>query len=91
MTLFKEQALDKFVLFSTLTKKEQEFLEQYKSPKFEASIWKQIPIEYLDSVKATLKKTGYKFRVIYRGPRGHYWDQASTWKQDARAFSLYLK
>lgn len=83
--------MDKFVLFSTLTKEEQDFLDQYKSPKSEASIWKQIPIEYLNNVKLALKKTGYKFRVIYRGPRRRYWDQASTWKQDARAFSLYLK
>ena len=83
--------MDKFLLFSTLSAKEQEFLAQYKSPSYESSIWKQIPIQYLYIVKQMLKKTGQKFRVVYRGPRGHYLDQAMTWKQDARAFSLYLQ
>jgi hypothetical protein len=81
--------MDKFVWFSILSSKEHEFFNQYRSPKSEASVFKQIPIEYLDIVKAVLKKTGGAFRIVYRGPRGHYHDQAMTWKEDARAFSVY--
>ena len=81
--------LDKFVWFSILSSEEHEFFNQYRSPKIEASVFKQIPIEYLDMVKSVLKRTGQKFRIVYRGPRGRYYDQAMTWKQDARAFTVY--
>ena len=81
--------MDKFVWFSILSSKEHEFFNQYRSPTQEASVFKQIPIDYLDTVKAVLKRTGGAFRIVYRGPRGHYHDQAMTWKQDARAFTVY--
>ena len=50
--------MDKFVWFSILSSKEHEFFTQYHSPKSEASVFKQIPIGYLDTVKAVLKRTG---------------------------------
>jgi hypothetical protein len=81
--------MDKFVWFSILSSKEHEFFNQYRSPKSEASVFKQIPIGYLDTVKSVLKRTGGAFRIVYRGPRGRYHDQAMTWKQDARAFTVY--
>jgi hypothetical protein len=80
--------MDKFIYFATVPRATQELLAQYKSPEVEASIWKWVPMEYLDQVRQTLKHVG-KFRVVYRGPRGRYHDQAMTWKKDARAFTVY--
>lgn len=81
--------MDKFIYFATVSKDTQEFLAQYRSPEHESSIWKWIPIDQLDRVRQALKHVA-KFRIIYRGPRGRYYDQAMTWKQDAKAFSVYL-
>ena len=80
--------MDKFIYFSTVPKDIQTLLEQYRSPEVEASIWKWIPICHLDQVREALKSVG-RFRVVYRGPRGRYYDQAMTWKKDARAFTVY--
>ena len=79
----------KFTIFACLSKKDHAFIEPYISPKRQASLYKSIPIQYLEQVRAMLKNTGLKFRIVYRGPRGHYHDQAMTWKQDARAFTVY--
>ena len=80
--------MDKFIYFSTVPKDTQTLLEQYRSPVAEASIWKWVPIKHLDHIRQALRNVG-KFRIVYRGPRGHYHDQAMTWKQDARAFTVY--
>jgi hypothetical protein len=80
--------VDKFIYFATVPKDIQELLARYRSPESEASVWKWVPMEYLGQVRRALKKVG-KFRVVYRGPRGRYYDQAMTWKKDARAFSVY--
>ena len=80
--------MDKFIYFATVPKDTQEFLAQYRSPEHEASVWKWVPIAYLDQIRNSLRMVG-KFRVVYRGPRGHYLDQAMTWKEDAVAFTVY--
>ena len=80
--------MDKFNFFC-LANEDKEFLGQFVSPSNEASTFKQIPIEHLDRVKRLLRQLGYRARIIYRGPRGHWRCQSTTWKQDARAFSVY--
>lgn len=80
--------MDKFIYFSTVPKGTQTLLEQYSSPEDEASTWKWVPIKHLDHIRQALRNVG-KFRIVYRGPRGRYYDQAMTWKQDATAFSVY--
>ena len=80
--------MDKFIYFATVPKEVQALLARYESPAHEASIWKWIPIAYLDQVRGALKSAG-RFRAVYRGPRGRYYDQAMTWKEDAVAFTVY--
>lgn len=80
--------MDKFIYFATVPKSTQELLAQYKSPEGEASIWKSIPMEYLDQVREALKSVG-QFRAVYRGPRTRHVCQHTTWKQDAVAFTVY--
>lgn len=80
--------VDKFNFFC-LANEDKEFLGQYISSGREKSTFKHIPIHELARTKQLLKQLGYKARIIYRGPRGHYHDQSMTWKRDARAFSVY--
>ena len=79
--------MDKFLWFC-LANEDKAVLEAYVSPPEEASVFKDIPIDRLVEVKAILRKAG-RFRVIYRGPRGRYHSQATTWKQDANRFAVY--
>ena len=79
--------MDQFIYFATVSKDTQELLAQYESPDSDVSIWKWIPMEYLDRVGEALKSSG-RFRVVYRGPRFHRW-RASTNKKDAVAFTVY--
>ena len=79
--------MDKFIYFSTVPKDVQDLLDKYRSPESEASIWKWIPICYVDQVRDALKSAG-QFRAVYRGPRFHRW-RASTNKKDAVAFTVY--
>lgn len=78
--------MDQFVYFATVPKETQELLARYQSPKHETSLWKSIPMEYLDQVREALKSAG-QFRAVYRGPRKHW--QSSTNKKDAVAFTVY--
>lgn len=80
--------MDQFSFFC-LANEDKEFLGQYLSPDKEASTFKHIPIQHLDRTKSLLRKLGYRARIVYRGPRGRYWDQSMTWKQDAKAFCVY--
>ena len=82
--------IDKFNFFC-LANEDKEFLGQYVSPLGEASTFKDIPIQYLDRTKRLLRSVGYSARIVYRGPRGHFRDQASTWKQDADRFAVYVR
>jgi hypothetical protein len=79
--------MDQFIYFATVPKDIQELLAQHESPESETSIWKCIPMEYLDRVGEALKSVG-RFRVVYRGPRFYRW-RASTNKKDAVAFTVY--
>ena len=70
-------------------------ISDYLSPSHEASIFKGIPIEYLDEAKAILKQKGIKYRVKYRGPRvgmdSRFKDQqqASCLRKFATSFAVY--
>ena len=79
--------MDQFVYFATVPKETQELLARYQSPKHETSLWKSIPMEYLDQVRNALKTAG-QFRAVFRGPRSNRW-QSSTNKKDAVAFTVY--
>ena len=79
--------MDQFIYFATVSKDTQELLARYESPDSDVSIWKWVPMEYLDRVGEALKSAG-RFRVVYRGPRFHRW-RASTNKKDAVAFTVY--
>ncbi len=79
--------MDQFIYFATVSKDTQELLARYESPDSDVSIWKWIPMEYLDRVGQALRSAG-RFRVVYRGPRFHRW-RASTNKKDAVAFTVY--
>lgn len=72
-----------------------DLLEPYASPDDEVSVFKSVPISLLDQARAVLRQAGrlegQQFRIIYRGPRSRYLYQASTWRQDARAFSVYTR
>ena len=79
--------MDKFLYFATVPKETQELLARYQSPKYETSLWKSIPLEYLEQVRNALKSAG-QFRAVFRGPRSNRW-QSSTNKKDAVAFTVY--
>ena len=79
--------MDQFIYFATVPKDTQELLARYESPDSDFSIWKWIPMEYLDRVRKAIDSAG-RFRVVYRGPRFHRW-RASTNKKDAVAFTVY--
>jgi len=79
--------MDQFVYFATVPKDTQKLLANYQSPENEISLWKWIPICYLDQVRDALKSAG-RFRAVFRGPRLKRW-QSSTNKKDAVAFTVY--
>ena len=54
--------MDKFLYFATVPKEIQELLAQYRSPEGEASIWKWIPVCYLDQAM-TWKEDAVAFTV----------------------------
>ncbi len=79
--------MDKFIYFATVPKDVQVLLARYQSPKHETSLWKSIPLEYLEQVRDALRSCG-QFRAVFRGPRSNRW-QSSTNKKDAVAFTVY--
>lgn len=68
----------------------------------ETSLWKNIPVQYRNVVLATLrelsKKSGRKYRLLYRGPRrtapgdrrSHYSKQSGCLMAHANRFSVYV-
>ena len=82
--------MDKFRWFC-LSQEDKAFLEQYRSPQWETSIFKQIPIEYLDRVKRTMRFCDLAYRIVYRGPRTREYDPSITYKKDAQRFSVYVR
>jgi len=79
--------MDKFIYFATVPKDTQELLARYESPESEASIWKGIPIAYLDQIRQALYRAG-QFRVKFRGPRYDH-QRGTCRKEDAYAFAVY--
>ena len=60
--------------------------------------YKNIPIQYLDEVKALLYKKGEKFRIRYRGPRTCFSDirprhqrMQDCLKEFANRFTVYYR
>jgi CRISPR/Cas system-associated protein Cas5 (RAMP superfamily) len=78
----------KFTIFACLSKEDHAFIEKYISPKGEVSLYKSIPIKYLDRVRIMLKNTGIKFRVKFRGPR-YDLQRGTCLKANAHSFAIY--
>jgi hypothetical protein len=72
------------------------FLEDFKSPKHERSVYKGIPIAYEKPLREYFKSIGLRHRVFYRGQRnnpldrrGKYTRQSSCARQFAKTFAVY--
>ena len=52
-----------------------------------------IPIEVFNTMERSLRPFMRRagVRAMYRGPRGHYYDQSMTHRADATGVLLYLK
>jgi len=79
--------MDNFIKFATLDSKAHSFLDQYQAPNNELSMYKSIPIKYLEQVRAWLTPAG-KFRIVFRGPR-YDGSRGYTRKSDAWGFAVY--
>ncbi len=86
--LWLKTMIDKFNWFC-LAHTDKRFLEQYRSPRTETSLFKQIPVEHVDRVKQLARQLGLNPRIVYRGPRKHQIDPSFTRKSDAQRFSVY--
>jgi hypothetical protein len=86
--------LDRWTHFN-LSREDQQFFEAFASPDHEASIVKDVPISALPEVQAVLRKvralSGKKTYVMFRGPKNRYYQQSTTWKQDANRFAVYFR
>jgi hypothetical protein len=82
--------IDNFNWFC-LSNRDKEFLKPYRSSPGETSLFKDIPIQCLDQTKVLMRQLGIRARIVYRGPRGRYRDQAMTWKRDANRFAVYTR
>lgn len=76
-------------------------LSQYQSPSSERSVFKNVPIQYLEQVQSFYRSTkagGIRVSYRFRGPRSHratdFWSgrQARSFclKSDAVVFSVYV-
>jgi hypothetical protein len=50
-------------------------------------IYRMIPLDQVEALRAKLKAQGHRVRVRYRGPHGRCQD---TLKKNARAATIYL-
>lgn len=82
--------IDRFVWFC-LANKDKQFLAKFISPEGEASVLKRVPINLLDDVKSVMRKIGFRYRIVYRGPRLDQIDPSFTRACDATHFSVYVK
>ena len=86
--------LDRWTEFC-LSTEDQQLFRAFASPDNEQSIIKDVPVNTLDQVRRVLYRlrrlTGRQTRIIYRGPRSRYPDQACTWKRDADRFAVYFR
>lgn len=77
--------IDQFAWFC-LSNEDKAFLSEFKTPRSESSLFKWIPLQHLERVKALMRRVGYPYRIVYRGPRN---GTNSTRKAWATAFSVY--
>jgi hypothetical protein len=86
--------LDRWTHFN-LSREDRQFFEAFASPDHEASIVKDVPISALPEVQAVLRRvrslSGKKTYVMFRGPKNRYYQQSTTWKQDANRFAVYFR
>lgn len=67
-------------------------LEQYRSPRNERSLYKGIPIKYLEAVQNVAVFQGKRIKVRYRGPRkGNGGTQSTCLKAYATTFAVYVR
>ena len=81
-------------MVNNLKRNDMFVLGNYESNTTEESLFKGIPIDYLDFVKNCLAKsssiTGVKYRIRYRGPRYDAF-ASNCLKRDAKTFAIYRK
>jgi len=79
-------------------------LSQYLAPRSEAALFKGVPIELFNDVKAHFRAMGFPYRIQFRGPRkndtrnvknGGFMAksarQSSCMKEFATSFAVYLR
>jgi hypothetical protein len=67
-------------------------LNAFVSPKYEYSLFKNIPMNYLNEVKSVFKSKGQKVRFRYRGSRQYPGgDPSFCHKDKADRFSVYIR
>lgn len=67
-------------------------LEKYRSPSTETSMYKGVPMRYLEAVQSIAAFDGVKIRVRYRGPRkGNGGTQSNCLKEYATSFAVYRR
>jgi hypothetical protein len=64
-------------------------LQKYKSPPWQTSLYKGIPIEDIEVVRAMMKLQGINYRFRFRGPRGTKRYQSYIPKTMAKTFAVY--
>jgi uncharacterized protein YaaR (DUF327 family) len=77
---------------------ENNSMSSYYKQHRELAKYKNVPIQYLDEVKALLYKKGEKFRIRYRGPRTCFSDirprnqrMQDCLKEFANRFTVYYR
>lgn len=67
-------------------------LQAFVSPRNEYSLFKNIPMNYLDEVRSLFKSKGQKVRFRYRGSRQYPGGDPSFCHKDmADRFSVYVR
>jgi hypothetical protein len=64
-------------------------LQDYKAPPWEQNLYKGIPIEEIEVVRAMMKAQGINYRFRFRGPRGSKRYQSYIPKAMAKTFAVY--
>lgn len=86
--------LDNWTMFN-LSPEDQQFFRSFASPGDETSIVKDVPMTVYDQVRPVLARvralSGRQTYVMFRGPKNRYWQQSTTWKQDANRFAVYFR
>jgi hypothetical protein len=86
--------LDRWTHFN-LSREDQQFFDSFASPESETSIVKDVPISALEQVRPILARvralSGKKTYVMFRGSKNRYYQQSTTWKQDANRFAVYFR